>query len=313
MATEEVFPEDTPELEEQFKLQDGDGIVPELRKRASFEQFQSWLRDLESYFKCNQVYEPEKKYSILMIHGGPFLNEIARTKKLAERGEYPIYKGEEEQIKRDEARKLRDKHRKGTVDVYEDTKKILVDNFVPNSNEIVERMKFLATEPRIGESDEAFLNRLIENSMFCGYDNGYSSEDAIVEQFMEKCIWCNLKTRLAFESKLTISKILEIADDMSRRMPPGEDLRFQMPGESELQAFPITHSLERTKGNIYKPYKLEDFYDKNSVETVPDPEVPCLHCETKGHVPQFCILKDKHPNNLLEDSEPEDAGLDDVI
>ena len=63
---------------------------------------------------------------------------------------------------------------------------------------------------------------------------------------MEKCIWCNLKTRLAFESKLTISKIQEIADDMSRRMPPGEDLRFQMPGSSELKQFPITQSLEPT-------------------------------------------------------------------
>ena len=49
MATEEVFPADAP-VEEQYKLQDGDGIVPELRKRASFEQFQSWLRDLGLYF-----------------------------------------------------------------------------------------------------------------------------------------------------------------------------------------------------------------------------------------------------------------------
>ena len=85
-------------------------------------------------------------------------------------------RGKEEQIKQNEARKLRDKQRKGTVDVYEETKKILVDNFIPNSNTIVERMKFLATEPRIGESDEAFLNRLSENSMFCGYDNGYRYE-----------------------------------------------------------------------------------------------------------------------------------------
>ena len=85
-------------------------------------------------------------------------------------------RSEEEQIKQDEARELRDKQRKGTVDVYEETKKILVDNFIPNSNTIVERMKFLATEPRIGESDEAFLNRLSENSMFCGYDNGYRYE-----------------------------------------------------------------------------------------------------------------------------------------
>ena len=74
----------------------------------------------------------------------------------------------------------------------------------------------------------------------------FSAEDAIVEQFMEKCPWGNLKNRLAFESKVTISTILEIAEDMRKKMP-AKDLRFDKPGKSELyQTFPNKHSLEPT-------------------------------------------------------------------
>ena len=46
-----MFPDDAP-VEEQYKLQDGDGIVPTLRQRASLEQFQSWIRDIGLYFGC---------------------------------------------------------------------------------------------------------------------------------------------------------------------------------------------------------------------------------------------------------------------
>ena len=48
MATEKVVPDEG----EQFKRQDGDGIVPTLRQRASLEQFQSWIRDIGLYFGC---------------------------------------------------------------------------------------------------------------------------------------------------------------------------------------------------------------------------------------------------------------------
>ena len=82
-------------------------------------------------------------------------------------------RGKEEQIKQNEARKLRDKQRKGTVDVYEEAKKILVQHFVPNSNMVVERMNFRAVQPKMGESHAAFLTTLREHAIYCGYENGY--------------------------------------------------------------------------------------------------------------------------------------------
>ena len=85
-------------------------------------------------------------------------------------------RGKKEQINQNEAKDLRDKQRKGTVDVYEEAKKILVQNFVPNSNMVVERMKFRAVQPKMGESHAAFLNTLREHAIYCGYDNGYRYE-----------------------------------------------------------------------------------------------------------------------------------------
>lgn len=62
---------------------------------------------------------------------------------------------------------------------------------------------------------------------------------------MDKCLWGNLKTRLSFESKLTIQKILETADAMEKSMPHGDDMRFQKPGKEDFyKTFNKKFSLE---------------------------------------------------------------------
>ena len=60
-----------------------------------------------------------------------------------------------------------------TLDGYETTKKILVENYVPNSNVNVERMKFRASQPSVGDSHKQFLEKLKKKARYCGFDNGY--------------------------------------------------------------------------------------------------------------------------------------------
>lgn len=85
----------------------------------------------------------------------------------------------------------------------------------------------------------------------------FSSEQAIVEQFMDKCLWGHLKTRLSFESNLTINKILEVADEMRKSMPAGKDIRFEKPGSSELyKTFPNKYSLEAQVNSVLSCYLI---------------------------------------------------------
>ena len=63
--------------------------------------------------------------------------------------------------------------RTGTLDSYEKTKKILVENYVPNSNMTVERMKFRATQPSVGDTHHQFLEKLKLKAQYCGFDTGY--------------------------------------------------------------------------------------------------------------------------------------------
>jgi hypothetical protein len=67
-------------------------------------------------------------------------------------------------------------HKKVDFDTYESTKKILLDNYVPNSNITVERLKFRATQPCVGDSNEEFLEKLRSKAQYCGFDNGYRYE-----------------------------------------------------------------------------------------------------------------------------------------
>ncbi|KAL5254801.1 hypothetical protein ACHWQZ_G014292 [Mnemiopsis leidyi] len=233
------------------KFTNGEGVIPALRQCASYEQFQTWITDLESYFKTAQISDPEKKYSMLMIHGGPFLNEIVRSRRHAAR-EHIVDTGTETDTKKQEETSI-----ESTLDGYETTKKILVENYVPNSNVNVERMKFRASQPSVGDSHKQFLEKLKKKARYCGFDNGYSSEQAIVEQFMDKCLWGHLKTRLSFESNLTINKILEVADEMRKSMPAGKDIRFEKPGSSELyKTFPNKYSLEAQVNSVLSCYLI---------------------------------------------------------
>ena len=76
---------------------------------------------------------------------------------------------------------------------------------------------------------------------------------------MDKCLWGHLKTRLSFESNLTIRKILEVAEEMRKSMPAGKDIRFDKPGSSDLyKTSPNKYSLE-AQVNRVKVYKRSAF------------------------------------------------------
>ena len=60
---------------------------------------------------------------------------------------------------------------------------------------------------------------------------------------MDKCLWGNLRTRLSFEDKLTVDKILKIAEELENSFPAGKDMRFKKPGNDLYKTFPKAGSL----------------------------------------------------------------------
>ena len=56
-----------------------------------------------------------------------------------------------------------------------------------------------------------------------------------MEQFMDKCLWGNLKTRLAFEERLTINRIMEVAEEIkSEPLTKSTDYSYQNPSADKL-------------------------------------------------------------------------------
>ena len=58
-------------------------------------------------------------------------------------------------------------------DVYEKTKLTLTENFRPNININVERLKFRNSLPGLGDSHLQYMEKLKEKAKHCGFGNGY--------------------------------------------------------------------------------------------------------------------------------------------
>lgn len=58
-------------------------------------------------------------------------------------------------------------------DVYNEIKNILIENYQPNSNMTVERLKFRAAHPSLGDNYKTYIDKLRDKSKYCGFDTGY--------------------------------------------------------------------------------------------------------------------------------------------
>ena len=61
-------------------------------------------------------------------------------------------------------------------DIYNVTKRVVLENFKPNSNTTVERMKFRACQPSMGDDHYLFIEKLKRKAEYCKFDEVYRLE-----------------------------------------------------------------------------------------------------------------------------------------
>jgi len=135
-----------------------------------------WIASVELYFLAAGITDKQRQKALLLYLGGDELREIHRT--------------------------LEDK---GTS--FDDSKTLLDAYFLPKKNLTFERSKFRSTVQAVGETSQTFLTRLRSLAMSCDFNN-YSSDAAIIDQFIERTTSQPLRRQLLRTSNLTLPDLV---------------------------------------------------------------------------------------------------------
>ena len=142
--------------------------------------WKEWIDSLEMYFIAANITETKRKKAILLYTGGEELRKIHKT--------------------------LND-----TEETYEHTKEVLQAHFKLTRNITYERHKFRSIVQNVGDTSLVFITRLRESTQKCDFDK-YSPEEAMIDQFIEKCAAPKLRRYLLKESKkLTLDSVIQTA------------------------------------------------------------------------------------------------------
>ena len=164
--------------------------------------WESWMETLEMYFLAADITDATRKKSLLLYLGGEELRNIHKT--------------------------LNDK---GST--YDETKKELDGHFLLKKNLTFERSRFRDSHQRTDESAMAFITRLKTLARTCEFDN-YTTDSAIIDQFVEKTSSSTLRRHLLRQPNLTVETISMTALSLE---------------QSKEQAAEMEHSDDRMVGN----------------------------------------------------------------
>ena len=126
--------------------------------------WQKWIKNLNCYFIAANIQCTKRQRALLLYCGGEDLRKIHET--------------------------LND-----TSETYKETHARLEAYFATRTNKTYERHVFRGIEQKGEESAKTFLVRLREQSARCDFDN-YSEEQAVADQFVEKCSSQRLRRKL---------------------------------------------------------------------------------------------------------------------
>ena len=152
-------------------------------------------------------------------------------------------------------------------------------HFVEKVNYTFERYNFRNTEQLPNESARNFITRLRTSVSKCDFDK-YSNEEAIIDTFIEKTSDPKLRRKLLRESKLTVTKVLQIAADVESAELHANVLEKQNNTEEFVNKV-------RSQSNMKKDFKS---YNKSNNNEFRQPKksynstLKCYGCDRTGHL-----------------------------
>lgn len=140
-------------------------------------RWKKWYGSFEYYIAATGVDQDAQKRALLLHVAGPEVQEVFSTFT-------------------------------ATCDNYNNTVEALKAHFLPKTNKRYERVLFRQINQEARESSDNFVTRLRKLAESCDF---HDVEDAIVDQFIEKCCSSSLRRKLLQEQDLTLEKLLQIA------------------------------------------------------------------------------------------------------
>lgn len=165
---------------EKFELE-GDSTSVGLR-------WEKWKRSLRIYLEASDITLDTKKRAILLVLGGPALQEIFYNLPGAN-----VDPGKD-------------------VDVFEVALRKLDDYFLPKQNKTYERHIFRLIKQEEGETFEKFVIKLRNQASKCKFDK---PEEHIIDQIIGKCLSSELRKKiLTMGDEATLDKVITMANTL---------------------------------------------------------------------------------------------------
>ena len=145
---------------------------------AQHEAWKKFKANISLYFSAAEIKDTKRKKAVLLYIGGEDLRTIYDT--LADTG-----------------------------DTYATAIAELGQYFDTGVNLSVEQNKFRSINQEPSESIKTFVTRLREAAASCKFDE-YSTDEACIDQIIEKTISTKLRRKLLTEESLTIERVLKL-------------------------------------------------------------------------------------------------------
>ena len=246
------------------------------------KDWNTFIKLYEMYFMCANIQCPKRKLAILLYCGGPRIRRVHDTLGLQ------LYDGNGDLLKESGV----------DIDPYQKSIDALKNHFEPKLNITYERNKFRNEKQLEMEQSADFIARLRKLAQTCNFDN-YSSEQAIVDQYIETCTSSKLRRRLLKEDGLTVAKLLEIAKTHESSVDQAGQLEGQL-GNSEIETegtFKLDSeqlnnlSLSRDNRGTRTRTVCYGCGSKDHIHgsaSCPATGKECFNCKIKGHFAAVC-------------------------
>lgn len=183
---------------------------------------------------------------------------------------------------------------------YDTVKKKLSKTFEPKRNKRIERMKFRQANQLPDELTDAFVQRLRMLAQYCEYGD---TDDAILDQIVERGSNALLKRKILSAGEATLEKTLELA----RTIETVENqLREIEPSGAKVNAVRQTYGRRN---------KCDNCGYEHGDKECPAEGKRCNECGNKGHFSRCCKSKSKggkkSVNTVQFASEPKHDDSDD--
>ena len=249
----------------------------------------TWRDNLERYFCAAQIKEDDQKHATLLYCGG---EDLAR-----------IHKTLEHLLVLEVIDTSVSPATRTPIPQYDASITVLDNYFTPKSNATFERHKFRTAHQNVGENTLAYITRLRELANTCGF-NDYTTDQAIVDQYLEKCTSHELRKKLLATTDLTLGKLISLSQTWEitqRQAADMEGSRSAQTSETTDEELNYTQSKQTQKSTKPNPKNTVCYGCGSNNHIYNSTNCPakgksCRFCEIQGHFESVCNKKKRQMN-----------------